>query len=123
MKSDLNLRLIIQHLKLADEFMADYIRSTASPRIFKTFDGYRKRLLWIVNDYLSQPEFANHPELRASIKKEWEADAFVTPAILEKIAALHPEQRAILEDIIDLVAKGETLRVEYDPKDTMASRT
>lgn len=76
----------------------------------KVFEGYRKRLEWIVRDIATHPFL---PEsVREGIKAEWNSDAFAPNAIAEKAALLNEEQRLLVEDLIDSMLAGEEIRIE-----------
>lgn len=73
------------------------------------FSNYGRKLYWIYNDMLTNPLFPE--EVRQGIKKEWESDTFIVPAITEKSALLKPEQREIIEMIIDAMLCGEEINI------------
>jgi len=99
----------IQHVKLADEFMNDFIRAAPNTRGAVIFKDYSRRLQWILKDILTYPYF--DPMVRQGIKCEIESDAFSVDAIVGKIALLNPEQREMLEDLLEDVLKGKTIEV------------
>lgn len=105
-----NIVQAIQHLKISDEFMNDFIRSTPNTRGAHLFRNYSRKINWILTDILTFPYFEN--EVRKGISVEIKSDPFATPAIVEKVSLLNAEQRQMIEDIIEDVLKGKTIHVE-----------
>jgi hypothetical protein len=70
---------------------------------------YTSKLEWIYKDLISNPNFTE--EVREGIRKEWNSDTFVLPAISEKLGLLNPDQRAVVEDLIDLILKGDNIQI------------
>jgi hypothetical protein len=99
----------IQHLKLADEFMNDFIRQAPMSRGGLIFLNYSRKVRWILTDILTYPHF--NDEVRVGVKTEIESDAFSVPAISEKIPLLNPEQRAMLEDLLEDMLAGKTITI------------
>ena len=89
----------IQNLKMAQEQFLDFCRQFPNSQGEKLFKTYVSKIDWVFKDIITHPFLTN--EVRVGIKKEIESDVFAVPAILEKIALLKPEQREIIEDIID----------------------
>ena len=100
----------IQHLKISDEFMNDFIRTAPNTRGAVIFKDYSRRLKWILKDIITYPYFGD--EVREGIKKEIESDAFSVDAIFDKISLLNPEQREMIEDLIESVLKGKEIEVQ-----------
>jgi hypothetical protein len=100
----------IQHLKISDEFMNDFIRQAPSTRGSLVFSGYSNKLQWILRDILTYPHFPN--EVRKGIKAEIESDAFAVEAIHDKIPLLNPEQRAMLEELVEDMVAGKTIEIK-----------
>jgi len=99
----------IQHVKIADEFMNDFIRSAPTTRGAIIFGQYSRKLRWILNDIITYPHFDD--EVRKGIKVEIESDAFSVGAIKDLIPLLNPEQREMIEDLIENILKGKTIEV------------
>ena len=99
----------IHHLRMSKEFFEDYMRSNPGSRGESMFKNYVKRFDWVITDMLS------HPFLPATvidgIRKEWNSDVFAVPAIAEKIALLRPEQREMMEEVIDAMLNGEEISI------------
>jgi hypothetical protein len=100
----------IQHLKQADEFINDFIRQAPNTRGAVIFSMYSKKIRWILTDILTFPYFTD--EVRAGIKAEIESDAFGVEAIHDKIPLLNPEQRAMLEELVEDMLAGKTIEIK-----------
>jgi len=100
----------IQHVKIADEFMNDFIRSAPTTRGAIIFGQYSRKLRWILSDIITYPHFDD--EVRKGIKVEIESDAFSVGAIKDLIPLLNPEQREMIEDLIEDILKGKTIEVQ-----------
>ena len=99
----------IQNLKMAQEQFLDFCRQFPNSQGERLFKTYVSKIDWVFKDIITHPFLTN--EVRVGIKKEIESDVFAVPAILEKIALLKPEQREIIEDIIDAYISGETIKI------------
>jgi hypothetical protein len=99
----------IQHLKQSDEFMNDFIRSAPNTRGAVIFKDYSRRLQWILRDIVTYPYF--DPMVRQGIKCEIASDAFSVGAINDLIPLLNPEQREMIESLIEDILKGKTIEV------------
>jgi hypothetical protein len=99
----------IQHLKQAEEFMNDFIRQAPKTRGALIFLIYSNKIRWILRDILTYPHFTD--EVRLGIKTEIESDAFSVGAIKDLIPLLNPEQREMIEDLIEDILKGKTIEV------------
>jgi hypothetical protein len=100
----------IQHVKIADEFMKDFVRDAPNTLGAVIFKDYSKRLQWILRDIITYPYFDD--AVRQGIKVEIQSDAFAVPAIVGKIALLNPEQREMMEDLVDDILKGKTIHID-----------
>jgi hypothetical protein len=99
----------IQNLKMAQEQFQDFCRQFPNNQGERLFKIYVSKIDWIFKDIITHPFLTD--EVRLGIKKEIESDVFAVPAILEKIALLKPEQREIIEDVIDAYISGETIKI------------
>ena len=99
----------IQNLKMAQEQFLDFCRQFPNSQGEKLFKTYVSKIDWVFKYIITHPFLTN--EVRVGIKKEIESDVFAVPAILEKIALLKPEQREIIEDVIDAYISGETIKI------------
>lgn len=89
--------------------MQSFISDNPGTKGAVLFKMYRNRIDWIFNDLFTNPNFSE--QVRQGIKNEVNSDVWAIDAIVEKIALLKPEQRELLEDVIDKVIKGDELIV------------
>jgi hypothetical protein len=104
----------IQHVKIADEFMNDFIRTAPTTRGAVIFGQYSRKLRWILRDIITFPYFPD--EVRAGIKAEIESDCFAVEAIHNMIPLLNPEQRAMLEELVEEMLAGKTIEIKIKKK-------
>ena len=99
----------IHHLKLADEYAKDFVRSAPGTRGATIFGNYSLKLNWILRDVVTYPHFGN--EVREGMRKEIASDSFSYDSIIEKVGLLNPEQREALDELLNDILKGKTLEV------------
>ena len=99
----------IHHLKLADEYAKDFVRSAPGTRGATIFTDYSKRINWIFRDVITFPHFED--EVRDGMKKEIASDAFSYDSLTEKLALLNPEQRENLDSLLDDILRGKSLEI------------
>lgn len=100
----------IHHLKLAVEFSDDVKRQFAGQVGGKMFSEYSRRINWILTDLKTNIEF---PDIvRAGIKQEIDSDLLSIPSIVNRIHELSPMERETVEEIIELLADGNKLKIE-----------
>jgi hypothetical protein len=99
----------IHHLKLADEYAKDFVRSAPGTRGAVIFDNYSKRIAWIFRDVITYPHFGD--EVREGMRREIASDAFSYDSLIEKVALLNPEQRDMLEGLLTDILKGKTVEI------------
>jgi hypothetical protein len=109
----------IQNLKLADEYMNDFIRSAPNTRGSAIFTDYSRRVNWILRDIITYPFFDD--EVRKGVRTEVKSDAFSVPAIFEKIPLLNPEQRQMMEDLVEDILAGKTVTISIKTDDGTAN--
>ena len=109
-----NIINAVQNLKMAQEQFDDFCRQYPNSQGSRLFNSYSKKIDWIFNDIITHPFLPK--EVRDGIKLEINSDVFAVPAILEMIALLNPEQRELVEDLIDAYISGETIKI-LDIKD------
>jgi hypothetical protein len=95
--------------------MQDFIRQAPSTRGAVIFDGYSRKIKWILRDILTFPYFPD--EVRAGIKAEIESDCFAVEAIHDKIPLLNPDQRAMLEELVEDMVAGKTIEIKIKTKE------
>jgi hypothetical protein len=100
----------LHHLRIAKEYMDDFIRSAPNSRGAAKYGEYKRRIDWILTDIITYPFFRD--EVREGLKKELESDVFTFASIIEKAALLNPEQRDGLEEVIESILKGETIEIK-----------
>lgn len=100
----------LQAMKRAYDHWNSFVRERPGSLAERVFGGYCKKLNWIANDMITGLHFPDI--IRDGIRKEWNADAFTTMAISEKAALLPPDQREVIETIIERLITGEKLRIE-----------
>jgi len=104
----------IQHIKQSDDFMNDFIRQVPNTRGEFIFKNYSTKLKWILRDIVTYPFFTD--EVRKGIKAEIESDSFSVEAIHDKIPLLNPEQRIMLEDLVEDMIAGKTIEIKIKSK-------
>lgn len=109
MKGSSNIVSSVHHLKMAAKHWDSFQREHPGTKGAKLFSGYKRRIEWIVNDLITLPLLPQ--TVCDGIKTEWNSDVFAVDAIAEKSALLNPEQRELVESIIDGMLKGETIKL------------
>ena len=99
----------IHHLKLADEYAKDFVRSAPGTRGSVIFADYSKRINWIFRDVITFPHFGD--DVREGMRKEIASDAFSYDSLTEKLALLNPEQREVMDGLLDDILRGNTIEV------------
>ena len=99
----------IHHLKLADEYAKDFVRSAPGTRGATIFANYSKRINWIFRDVITFPHFGD--DVREGMRKEIASDAFSYDSLVEKVSLLNPEQRETLDSLLDDILRGNTIEV------------
>lgn len=100
----------IHHLKIAKEFMDDFVRShEPHQRGTVKFVEYSRKINWILSDMATYPHFRQ--EVRDAMIIELKSDPFAFMSIMEKVALLNPDQRQTLEEVAEMVLKGEPIKV------------
>jgi len=110
MKGESDIVSGLQAMKRAYDHWDSFVRERPGSLAERMFGGYCKRLDWIAQDLITCPHFPQ--VVRDGIRKEWKSDSFTTLAIAEKAALLPPDQRDIIENIIDRLITGERLNIE-----------
>lgn len=103
----------IQHIKLAIEFAQDIQRSSKG-NAAKTFKNYEKHLQWILKDFKTNPLFPD--EVRYGIDKELKSDMFALEGLREKIPLIPADYRCDLEEAIDAILEGRTVKIMIHEK-------
>lgn len=102
----------IHHLRICSEYMDDIVRQTPGSRAAALFEGYSKKLKWILRDIYTHPHFTD--PIRDGIKREIDSDPLTYRAIMERISLLAPAQRDMLEFVIDDMLNGKQIKIEVN---------
>lgn len=94
-----NVITSIHHLRVAREYIEDFIRSAPNSRGSLIFTGYKNKIDWILKDIITYPHFS--AGIREAIKIEITSDAMQYPAIMDRISLLTPAKREELENIVE----------------------
>lgn len=106
----------INGLKRAHEHFGSVQREYPGSRLAQMMKMYCRKIEWISTDFITCPQLSD--KIREDLKKEWAADAFIIPALMEKVCSLPSEQREVLERIVDYLLEGDVLKIEVlDKKD------
>lgn len=110
MKGASNIISSIHHLRIAVEHWDSFCREHPGSKGAMLFKGDKKRVEWIVKDLITH--IALPQSVRDGIKAEWNSDVFAPAAITEKAALLNPQQRDMVETLIDGLLNGEEIKME-----------
>lgn len=102
----------IHHLRICSEYMDDIVRQHPGSRAAVMFEGYSKKIKWILRDIYTNPHFTD--PIRDGMKKEIESDPLTYRAIMERISLLAPEQRDMLEFVVDDMINGKQIKIQVD---------
>ena len=109
MKGGSDIVSAIHSIKQAHDHYTSFVLEHPGSKGAQLVQSYQKRLEWIIKDLITHPFLTD--EVRAGIKKEWESDVFAVPAINEKIPLLQPEQRNLIENLVDAMLRGEEIKM------------
>lgn len=99
----------IHCMRQAYDHFESFEREHPGSRGAKLMRQYAGKLNWIRTDLITHPFLTD--EVREGIKTEWNSDVFSVPAIAENIALLRPEQRELIETLIDAMLRGEEINI------------
>jgi hypothetical protein len=103
----------IHHMRAALEYLEDFVRQSnekaTGSRGAAKFGEYSKKINWVLTDMKTYPHFCD--EVREGFRKEMESDVFAYVAIAEKCSLLEPQQREMLDGVLDRILSGETIEV------------
>lgn len=114
MKGSSNIVSAIHDIAKAKAHFESFCLDHPGSKGERKFKGYIKKLEWIFQDLNTTPELP--APVREGIKKEWEGDTFQVSAISEKAALVKPEQRELIEQVLDAMLDGEEINI-VDSKD------
>lgn len=112
MKGNANIVSGVHNLKQAYDHFGSFERDNPNSIGAKLFRRYNKAIHRIVLDLLSMPYFTD--EVRDGIRAEWNSDVFTVPAIAEKSSLLNPQQREMIEEAIDKMLDGKSVRFDIN---------
>ena len=101
--------LFVNHIKCAHEYIESIIRDKPNTQGAQLARKLKMRTEGIYNDLMTTPIF--NDSMRTQIRNEWKSDAFAIQALHEKIGLLSPQQRDVLEKIVDSVLNGEEIKI------------
>ena len=104
-----NIISAIHSLKIAQEHFEDFRRDYPTSTGSKLFKIYIRKIQWIFSDFLAHPHLED--DVRQGIKEEINSDIFSVPAITEKISLLNPNQREMIESLIDSALEGKEFEI------------
>jgi len=102
----------IHHLRISSEYMDDIVRQHPGSRAAVMFEGYSKKIKWILRDIYTNPHFTD--PIREGMKKEIESDPLTYRAIMERISLLAPAQRDMLEFVVNDMIDGKQIKIQVD---------
>jgi hypothetical protein len=92
--------------------MDDIVRQHPGSRAAVMFEGYSKKIKWIIRDIYTNPHFTD--PIREGMKKEIESDPLTYRAIMERISLLAPAQRDMLEFVVNDMIDGKQIKIQVD---------
>ena len=102
----------IHHLRICAEYMDDIVRQAPGSRAAVLFEGYSKKIKWILRDISTYPYFTD--PIRDGIKTEIASDPLTYRSIMERISLLAPAQRDLLEFVIEDLLTGKQIKIEVN---------
>jgi hypothetical protein len=102
----------ILHIRIAHHFWDSFSRELAGTKGANLMKNYSGRLEWIYNDLMTNPAFPS--EVREGFRSEWKSDTFVLTAMADKLPLLTPEQRLIIEQLVDAIIAGEEIQIVHE---------
>ena len=101
----------IHHLQRAKLSLEVFLLGTFNDGAKRKFSQYVKKIDWIITDLKTEPGVDR--TLSDAIDLEFNSDVFLLDAVSEKMLLLTPNERDILENIVDEIIKGEEIQIEY----------
>lgn len=99
----------IHCIKQANEHFSSFYREYPDSKGGLLMKNYCNKLEWFFKDLVSHPALPE--KVREGIRQEWNSDVFAIPAIFEKIPLLNPEQRNMIETLVDAMLSGEEIKM------------
>lgn len=101
----------LKHAKLNFE---DVVREIQGQDGKNFFNNYIKKIEWFKNDFIIHPFLSK--ETVENLKREWETDSMQITELERKVALLNPQQRDIIELMMDEMLAGEEIKFEEEKK-------
>ena len=101
-----------QHLHRGYDHWQSFVRERPGGVAERLFGNYCRKIEWIAKDLITCPLFPTI--VREGLKTEWNSDAFMVDAIIEKVMVLTPGQREVIETVLDRIIAGEHTVVEVN---------
>ena len=107
LKAQTSLSAALHHLAICKHYFDDYTRDNSNNYAGRLSALYSRKLDWIAKDIVLHPLLT--PEIRERIKNELKSDVFELLDIQQKIHLLSPEQRELIDKMIDAFLAGEEI--------------
>jgi hypothetical protein len=112
MKGESDFLAGFQHLHRGYDHWQSFVRERPGGVAERLFGNYCRKIEWIAKDLITCPLFPSI--VREGLKTEWNSDAFMVDAIIEKVMVLTPGQREVIETVLDRIIAGEHTIVEVN---------
>jgi hypothetical protein len=112
MKGESDFLAGFQHLHRGYDHWQSFVRERPGGVAERLFGNYCRKIEWIAKDLITCPLFPSI--VREGLKTEWNSDAFMVDAIIEKVMVLTPGQREVIETVLDRIIAGEHTVVEVN---------
>lgn len=100
----------MQYMKISKEYFDDFARNHPDTKGASMCRNYSKKIEWFLNDMLTNPGFDDR--VRGLLRKERDIDPLLNLAFIEKVSQIKPDQRHLIEDLLDTVLSGAELQIE-----------
>ncbi len=107
-----SFRKAFYHLKMAETYFDDEARERPMKLSGDVSKKYNTKLKWIFNDFNTDIRLPKSAQ--EEFKNELNGDIMFFDSISRKSLELSEKQRAVVENIIDCVLKGEKVIVDID---------
>lgn len=94
----------------ARDYMLSFMRDHSNSKLGKNCRVWLGKINWLEADIITSPAFDD--QSRLALKHELNSDVFTMDAIIDKVAHLNPEQRLQIEQVVEMVAAGNTVKIE-----------
>lgn len=94
----------------ARDYMLSFMRDHSNSKLGKNCRVWLGKINWLEADIITSPAFDD--QTRLALKYEMNGDVFAMDAIMERLAHLTPDQRLQVEQVVEMVAKGNMIKIE-----------